>query len=657
MSSVGQKCDKCGAKGHFAVICDKQRLPPNRKKSKDKSRDRHPKSKVNMSAQWYERYSKCKALLGAQAVQQFRLMPVNNDNFMFVSGDFSNKIMSSVLIDYKDIFTGESRLEEKLHLTLEKTVLPVRTVTLAVKEPLKKEIERLASQGILKPVDTPTDWVSSVVVVMKKEFQRRLDTALGGLQDIVPIFDDILIFGVGESKAEAIENYDQRLLALLERCRNKGIKVNKEKCKFRLSEVSFMGHVRSEDGLKPDPAKIQGVQEMPTPQNKQDVKRLLGVLNYLQKVAPNLSEVTAPMRELLKEENHFLWDDKVQEEFQRHLDTALGGLQDIVPIYDDILIFGAGESKAEAIENYDQRLLALLERCRNKGIKVNKEKCKFHLSKVSFIGHVRSEDGLKPDPAKIQGVQEMPTPHNKQDVKRLLGVLNYLQKVAPNLSEVTAPMRELLKEENHFLWDEKVQGPSFERVKQLISESPILKYFDPKAAMELRCDASDMSLGACLMQHSQPVGYASSAMTKTEVNLAQIEKELLTIVFGLERLENYVRGRPVKIETDHKPLGSIFKKRLLGATKPLKRIMLQLQKYDLKVTYKKESEMYLADTLSRAFVHSFSSADSKGDGEKDTESINVVQYLPVSGTTQNIICTATEADPVIKELKNTIREG
>ena len=143
-----------------------------------------------------------------------------------------------------------------------------------------------------------------------EEFQRRLDTALGGLEGVVPIFDDILIFGVGETK-EAIENHDQRLKSLFERCRNKGIKLNKEKSKCSLYEVSFMGHIISNEGLKPDPAKIKGICEMPTPKSKQDVKRLLGMVNYLQKFAPNLSEVTAPIRDLLKEENVFLWDEQL----------------------------------------------------------------------------------------------------------------------------------------------------------------------------------------------------------------------------------------------------------------------------------------------------------------------------------------------------------
>ena len=85
-------------------------------------------------------------------------------------------------------------------------------------------------------------------------------------------------------------------------------------------------------------------------------------------------------------------------------------------------------------------------------------------------------------------------------------------------------------------------------------------------------------------------------------------------------------------------------------------MILRLKKYDLKVTYKKGSEMYLADTLSRTFVQSSTVEDTRGDAEKDTESINMVQYLPVSETTQNIIATATESDPVMKELKTTIRE-
>ena len=105
-----------------------------------------------------------------------------------------------------------------------------------------------------------------------EEFQRRLDNALQGFDGVMPIFDDILIFGAGDTEAEAMADHDAKLRALMQRCREKGIKLNKEKLKLRCKEVPFMGHVISANGLKADPTKIQGIQEMPTPSSKQDAE-------------------------------------------------------------------------------------------------------------------------------------------------------------------------------------------------------------------------------------------------------------------------------------------------------------------------------------------------------------------------------------------------
>ncbi|XP_032218641.2 uncharacterized protein K02A2.6-like [Nematostella vectensis] len=345
------------------------------------------------------------------------------------------------------------------------------------------------------------------------------------------------------------------------------------------------------------------------------------------------------------------------EEFQRRLDNALQGIDGVMPIFDDILIFGAGDTEAEAIADHDAKLRALLQRCREKGVKLNREKLKLRCSEVDFMVHVISSDGLKPDPAKLQGIKEMPPPTCKQNVKRLLGMVNYLQRFAPNLSEVTTPLRDLPKEDNSFQWD-SVQERSFEEVKKRISETPVLKFFDPTDSVELQCDAYDRGLGACLMQHGQPVAYASRSMTETETHYAQIEKEMLAIVFGVERFEQCVYGRQVKIQSDHKPLESIFKKSLISAPKRLERMFLRLQKFDLEVSYKQGTEMVLADTLSRAYkVLPTGVAEERGETEKDTESINIAQYLPVSSQTQAEIQRATEADDVMRELKAVIRQG
>ena len=254
--------------------------------------------------------------------------------------------------------------------------------------------------------------------------------------------------------------------------------------------------------------------------------------------------------------------------------------------------FGVGETQAEALSDHDAKLKALFEWCCTKNIKLNKDRLKLRCKEVKFMGHVICQDGLKPDPAKVQGIAEMPTPSSKQDVKRLLGMVNYLQKFASNLSEITAPMRYLLKDGNQSWWDKQVQRRSLKQVKEILSAAPVLKFFDPKE-VEIQCDTSNRGLGACLMQRGQPVAYASRSMTATEVNYAQIEKEMLAILFAVEHFEQCVYGRPVKIETDHKPLESIFRKSLLSAC-------LQCMLHVV-VSYKKGTKMYLVDTLSRAY--------------------------------------------------------
>ena len=139
------------------------------------------------------------------------------------------------------------------------------------------------------------------------------------------------------------------------------------------------------------------------------------------------------------------------------------------------------------------------------------------------------------------------------------------------------------------------------------------------------------------MQNGQPVAYASRSMTETEARYTQIEKEMLAIVFAVERFEQCVYGQPVKVESDHKPLESIFKKSLTSAPKRLQRMLLRLQKFELDVTYKRGTEMVLADTLSRAYRLQGNATPEKrypeelrGETVRDIESINMTQHLPVS---------------------------
>ena len=125
-------------------------------------------------------------------------------------------------------------------------------------------------------------------------------------------------------------------------------------------------------------------------------------------------------------------------------------------------------------------------------------------------------------------------------------------------------------------------------MKQLITKEPVVRYFDNTKEVTLQYDASESGLGAVIMQEGPPVAFSSRALTNTEKNYAQIEKESLTIVHGRIRFDQYVYGKEITVQTDHKPLENIFKRSLLQAPRRLQRMLFLLQKYHLKVVYKPE---------------------------------------------------------------------
>ena len=148
------------------------------------------------------------------------------------------------------------------------------------------------------------------------------------------------------------------------------------------------------------------------------------------------------------------------------------------------------------------------------------------------------------------------------------------------------------------------------------------------------------------MQNGQPVSYSSRALTTSERNYSQIEKELLAQVFGVERNHQYVYGQKVMLWSDHKPLETISKKPLATAPKRLQRLLLRLQQYDVEIRYKPGPEMYLADTLSRANLPT----TARSPAEEETECIHAVDFLPILEPQLAEIQRETAADSVLQSL-------
>ena len=249
---------------------------------------------------------------------------------------------------------------------------------------------------------------------------------------------------------------------------------------------------------------------------------------------------------------------------QKMVEKHFGDISGAIPVFDDIIIGGKTE------EEHDLILRKVLTRARERNIRFNREKIQFRVSQVKYMGEIVSESGFSPDPEKISAIHNMPTPSCKQDLQRLLGMINYLSKYIPNMSELTAPLRSLLKSDVLWAWFPEHET-ALTQLKSVLSSAPVLRFYDTSLPTTLQVDASKSGLGACLMQQGQPVAYASRAMTNAEINYAQIEKEMLAIVFGCERFNVYTYGADIEVLSDHKPLESIFKK-------PLYKVPPRLQK-------------------------------------------------------------------------------
>lgn len=163
------------------------------------------------------------------------------------------------------------------------------------------------------------------------------------------------------------------------------------------------------------------------------------------------------------------------------------------------------------------------------------------------------------------------------------------------MSTKTLPIRDLLKREVTFEWGPP-QDKAFQEIKQTLSVTPVLAFYDVTKPVVITCDASKSGLGAALLQENKPIAYASRALSDAETRYAQIEKELLAVVFAFQKFHQYVYGKDTHVESDHKPLEMIVKKPLAEAPPRLQHMLLQLQKYSFNLKFKPGTEMVLADT-------------------------------------------------------------
>lgn len=296
--------------------------------------------------------------------------------------------------------------------------------------------------------------------------------------------------------------------------------------------------------------------------------------------------------------------------FQRAMDSVLYGLQgERCFVYlDDIVIF------ASSLHEHEQKLTEVFERLRQHGLKIQPDKCEFLRKEVAYLGHIISNEGVKPNPEKVQAVQNFPIPKSCKDIKSFLGLAGYYRRFIINFSKLMKPLTSLLKKDVPFLWGESQQH-AFDTCKEILTTAPILQYPDFSKEFVLTTDASVHAIGAILSQgevgKDLPIAYASRTLNKSESNYSTIERELLAIVWAVKHFRPYLFGRKFKILTDHKPLTWLFSIKDPGSR--LVRWRLKLEEYDYEIVYKAGKMNTNADALSRPPIMNSNVIDFSSD--------------------------------------------
>lgn len=334
------------------------------------------------------------------------------------------------------------------------------------------------------------------------------------------------------------------------------------------------------------------------------------------------------------------------EVFQKTNERLFGNIKNVQVYFDDIIIAG------KTIEEHDLALAAVLDQARNVGVRFNESKFQFRVAEVKFVGRRISKKGVAADSKHIRPIVEMDTPCNKKDVMRFLGMAKHLAQFIPNLSQISAPLRQLTRQDVLWEWASEHEK-AFNNIKAQLTKAPVLGMFRDSVPLTLQTDASKDGLGACLIQDGHPIAYASRSLTQCEQHYAQIEKELLAIVYGLERFHQFTYGREVTIHSDHKPLESITMKNMDQVSARLQRMLLRLLKYQITIRYVPGKLMYLADTLSRAYLKD----PVAEDPELQYIIHSVVKYLPMTDERKEEFRKATQNDESLITLTQLTRNG
>ena len=282
--------------------------------------------------------------------------------------------------------------------------------------------------------------------------------------------------------------------------------------------------------------------------------------------------------------------------FQRLIDKVIGPeLEPHVYAYlDDIIIV------AETFEEHKACLKMVLEKLKAAGLSLNPAKCVFCKPEVAYLGFLVNRDGTRPDPAKVAPIKAYPTPKDLKGVRKFHGMASWYRRFIPNFATIAEPITRLTKKNYKFEWLDEQQH-AFDLLKAMIILAPTLQRPDPNCPFIVQTDASDVGLGAVLLQEiegtERVLEFASRVLAPAERNYSVTERECLAVVWAIGKFRPYIDGYEFKVVTDHSSLRWLCQ--MKNPTSRLARWALELQGHKFTIEHRRGALNYVADALSR----------------------------------------------------------
>ena len=288
--------------------------------------------------------------------------------------------------------------------------------------------------------------------------------------------------------------------------------------------------------------------------------------------------------------------------FQRLMDCILGDLPFCACYVDDILIY------SKTPEEHLDHIRTVLKRLQENGLVVRFDKCTFGSDKIDFLGHEISSEGVRPMASKVEAVQQFPVPKTIKALQEFLGMVNYYRRFIPDVAGLTSPLSDILRgKPKHLQWNDQQQA-AFEQTKKALCNAVRLTYQDPKAALRLTTDASNVACGAVLEQIvngvPMPLAFFSKKLSHQQMKYSTFDRELLAVFQAVRHFKFLLEGSSFEIQTDHQPLVHAFTKSGDAWSGRQQRQLAAIAEFGCSISYVPGKRNPVADALSRIELNS-----------------------------------------------------